>query len=209
MTVATFGNAINKIMEKIHQQTIIEFCYNGNTHKLRRNPNGKYCLNDIHKASGGLKKDEVAYWKCLNATKELIKQVCINNNGLVPIQVVEGRNGGTWGSLELLISYVNWIARPVSSIVLDALGVNAIHVDCKRKEFQFGEDIVNNLFSDYTILPQYPVFEGKYRIDWYIPELKLAIEFDEKHHVSQSEADIVRQREIEVELGCKFIRYKQ
>lgn len=78
-----------------------------------------------------------------------------------------------------------------------------------RREYSFGSDIVHNLFSDYEIIPQYSVFDGKYRIDWYVPELKIAIEFDEENH-SRSDVYINekdRQAEIEKELGCRFIRY--
>ena len=76
-----------------------------------------------------------------------------------------------------------------------------------RKEYSFGESIINNFFSDYTIIPQYPVFNGEYYIDWYVPELNLAIEFDEEHHKHNIDKDRIRQKRIESELGCKFIRY--
>jgi very-short-patch-repair endonuclease len=41
-----------------------------------------------------------------------------------------------------------------------------------------------------------------------IPELKLAIEYDEVSHPSRIEEDTTRQQVIEAELGCRFIRYK-
>lgn len=80
----------------------------------------------------------------------------------------------------------------------------------KRPEFVFGEEIVERLFSGYTIIRQLPVFGGRYRIDWYIPELRLAVEFDEAHHASPANAaaDAARQSEIEAALGCRFLRYK-
>lgn len=80
----------------------------------------------------------------------------------------------------------------------------------RRAEFVFGEEIVERLFSGYTIIRQFPVFGGKYRIDWYIPELRLAIEFDEAHHETPSsiKRDAARQSEIEGALGCRFLRYK-
>ena len=79
-----------------------------------------------------------------------------------------------------------------------------------RPEFVFGEDVVERLFSGYTIIRQFPVFGGKYRIDWYIPELRLAVEFDEAHHETPSsiKRDAARQTEIEAALGCRFLRYK-
>lgn len=92
-------------------------------------------------------------------------------------------------------------------IILD--NSNDVTVREVRYEYCFGEDIVKNLFSGYNILSQFPVFEGEYRIDWYIPELNLAIEFDEEQHstTKNMEADEIRQKRIEKELGCKFARY--
>lgn len=76
-----------------------------------------------------------------------------------------------------------------------------------RKEYSFGEDIVKKLFDGYTVISQFSVL-GKYKLDWYIPELKLAIEFDEQHHKSSKAKDEKRQKDIEKALGCKFLRYK-
>ena len=54
-------------------------------------------------------------------------------------------------------------------------------------------------------IPQYPILN--YRIDYYIPNLKIAIEYDENNHKNYSyEAQEGRQKEIEKELGCRFIR---
>ena len=85
-------------------------------------------------------------------------------------------------------------------------GIVVKHIE--RKAYYFGEEIIKNMFSQYKIIPEYPVFKNKYRIDWYIPELKLAIEFDEPHHFRNAEEDKKRQAEIEVELGCRFARYE-
>lgn len=46
-----------------------------------------------------------------------------------------------------------------------------------------------------------------YRIDYYIPELKLAIEYDENDHKNYTyEQHELRQKQIEKELECRFIR---
>ena len=48
---------------------------------------------------------------------------------------------------------------------------------------------------------------GSYRIDLYLPEINVAIEYDEERHKYYgSEAQELRQELIEKELGCKFIR---
>lgn len=75
-----------------------------------------------------------------------------------------------------------------------------------RPEFIFGENIIEKLFDGYTIHKQYRV--EKYIIDWYIPELNIAIEFDEKHHNKNIKQDNKRRLFIEKKIKCKFIRYK-
>ena len=67
----------------------------------------------------------------------------------------------------------------------------------KRAEHQFEQDVLRNLFGGYKILPQYQCCDRKYLIDWYIPELNLAIEFDEPGHDCKFEKDKTRQKEIE------------
>lgn len=52
---------------------------------------------------------------------------------------------------------------------------------------------------------QYSVLE--YKIDFYIPSLNIAIEFDENGHKHYSYAKHEgRQKRIEKKLGCRFIR---
>lgn len=98
--------------------------------------------------------------------------------------------------------------RPKGKELLNFLMVEDKIIIKPRKEYTFGEDIIYNLFGDYIIIPQYSVLGGKYIIDWYIPQLKIAIEFDEDYHKATIEHDQKRQREIEEHLQCNFIRYK-
>ncbi|WP_053957176.1 endonuclease domain-containing protein [Inediibacterium massiliense] len=73
-----------------------------------------------------------------------------------------------------------------------------------RKEILFRNSVEKTLKGICDIIPQYYV-DG-YRIDIYIPQYKLAIEYDEKQHKYQRKEDIIRQKYIENKLGCKFIR---
>jgi very-short-patch-repair endonuclease len=75
-----------------------------------------------------------------------------------------------------------------------------------RREFIFGTEIVENLFSDYKIIKQFGI--GDYFIDWYIPELNLGIEFDENHHKFNYIQDSIREKYIKEKLKCNFIRFK-
>ena len=57
----------------------------------------------------------------------------------------------------------------------------------------------------FTISRQYPVL--RYRIDAYIHDLNIAIEYDENGHAGYShESHELRQEKIEEYLGCEFIR---
>lgn len=54
-------------------------------------------------------------------------------------------------------------------------------------------------FRQYNVL--------SYRLDYYIPSLKIAIEYDENNHIGYSyESHELRQKIIEKTLNCKFIR---
>ena len=48
--------------------------------------------------------------------------------------------------------------------------------------------------------------DSPYYIDAYFPDLNLAVEIDEPHHVRQREADSVREQEIKKKIECRFIR---
>lgn len=102
-------------------------------------------------------------------------------------------------------------AKELARDLLSAIGVPHVVIKNDRDELVFGEEVVERLFAGYTIIRQFLVFGGKYKIDWYVPELRLAIEFDEAHHRSHknSAADAARQAEIEAALGCRFLRYNQ
>ncbi len=72
------------------------------------------------------------------------------------------------------------------------------------------KEILDNLekFYFFRIIRQLKVIG--YSVDGYIPELNLVIEVDEYHHFNcdgnLKKKDIERQKNIEEELGCQFIR---
>lgn len=75
-----------------------------------------------------------------------------------------------------------------------------------RPEVEF-LDKLEEAFKPFNIkgIRQYNILT--YRIDYYIPELKIAIEYDENDHIQYTyEQHELRQKQIEKELSCKFIR---
>lgn len=79
----------------------------------------------------------------------------------------------------------------------------------KRPEINFLDKLEEGL-KPFNIkgVRQYYVFDGKYRIDYYIESLNIAIEYDESQHNTgvNKERDLIRQKEIENKLNCRFIR---
>ena len=78
-------------------------------------------------------------------------------------------------------------------------------INSRRPEISFGEELKDYLNElNYSVITQKSVL--KYRIDFYIPELNIAIEYDEEQHKYNTEKDNKRQNEIQNILKCKFIR---
>lgn len=95
--------------------------------------------------------------------------------------------------------------------ILKAVGIckEDIVLTYNRREIEFIETLLKILEPfDYECIKQFQV--GKYRIDLYIKDLNIAIEFDEKSHsYYKYENEKGRQKNIEKELGCKFIRVNE
>lgn len=83
---------------------------------------------------------------------------------------------------------------------------NRLYEISKRKEECLFDLLEKQLtVFDIKLIKQYRVL--KYIIDGYLPELNIAIEYDENNHKNYTyEQHELRQKEIEKELGCKFIR---
>src|SRR5690349_16338090 len=83
-----------------------------------------YCLNDLHKSSGGENRHRPKYWLDLDQTKELVaivnerrKNALDNNQAL---RVVHGGGlAGTYVCKELVYSYAMWISPKFHLEVID------------------------------------------------------------------------------------------
>ncbi|QSA97736.1 KilA-N domain-containing protein [Methylococcus sp. EFPC2] len=74
---------------------------------IRQDPDGRFSLNDLHRASGGEKRHGASYWLSNQQTKELMAE--LETTG-IPVVSVEGRNGGTYVCKELVYAYAMWIS---------------------------------------------------------------------------------------------------
>lgn len=84
---------------------------------IRVDAEGRYCLNDLHRAAGGEKRNGATYWLTNQQTKELIAE--LQTTG-IPVVTVEGRNGGTYVVKELVYAYAMWISPSFHLKVISA-----------------------------------------------------------------------------------------
>ena len=84
---------------------------------IRQDKQGRYSLNDLHKASGGERKHEPNRFMRQDSTQELVQALITENRGnyphmgnLEPINTSSGRNGGTYVCKELAYAYASWIS---------------------------------------------------------------------------------------------------
>lgn len=79
---------------------------------VRRDLDGRYCLNDLHRAAGSLDKHKPAFWLRNEQTGELISELQISNSDSTePVSVIRGGNSqGTYVCKELVYSYAMWIS---------------------------------------------------------------------------------------------------
>lgn len=120
-----------------------------------------------------------------------------------------GENFLTELGVSVLISRANKISIKTKQKIIKSFndnGYNLSLVALIRKEMEFLELLEGVLEPfEYICHKQYNV-NGKY-IDFYIEDLNIAIEYDENGHSSYTyEQQVGRQRIIENELGCRFIR---
>lgn len=83
---------------------------------IRRDDDGRYCLNDLHKAAGGENKHRPKYWLENQQTQELVCE--LEKDGFPPIQSKQGV--GTYVGKELVYAYAMWISPKFHLAVIRA-----------------------------------------------------------------------------------------
>ncbi|SMF94622.1 KilA-N domain-containing protein [Methylomagnum ishizawai] len=89
--------------------------------RIHQDAEGRYSLNDLHKASGGKKKHQPSDWLRIQQTQDLIAELEREHMdsaenlipgipGIKPIESKAGRYGGTFVVKELVYSYAMWIS---------------------------------------------------------------------------------------------------
>jgi hypothetical protein len=83
------------------------------TFTIKQDADGRYSLNDLHKAAGGENKHRPVYYFSLDSTKELIQEITSQgrDSDFDPIKVSRGgRTPGTYVCPEVVVAYGMWIS---------------------------------------------------------------------------------------------------
>lgn len=88
---------------------------------IHQDEEGRYSVNDLHKASGSERRHEPSLWLNLQQTKELIEEILNTGNPVfIPAVTRRGRAGGTYVCKELVYSYAMWISAVFALKVIRA-----------------------------------------------------------------------------------------
>lgn len=95
---------------------------------IRQDEDGRYCINDLHKASGGLEKHQPAFFMRNQQTKNLIEElesenmICKNADHKSAVNSVKGKglDQGTFVAKELVYAYAMWISPKFHLMVIRA-----------------------------------------------------------------------------------------
>ncbi|MEF3074098.1 KilA-N domain-containing protein [Methylobacter sp. Wu1] len=120
---------------------------------IRQDDQGRYCLNDLHKVAGSLKKHRPNYWLETQQAQELIAE--LSSAGIPaleqnqPVRVINGGNKqGTYVAKELVYAYAMWISPSFSLQVIRAYDEMATG-QLKPSSIDVSKPISLTQYSDY------------------------------------------------------------
>ena len=87
---------------------------------IRQDQFGRYCLNDLHKASGGEQKNQPRYFLENKQTQDLVQALTDSGIPLSPIEVIRGGlDQGTYVVKQIVYAYAMWISAAFNLKVIN------------------------------------------------------------------------------------------
>ena len=123
---------------------------------IRQDEHGRFCLNDLHKASVGEKRHQPSNWLALQQTIELIEELPtpgipgVEQNQ--PVNVINGGiNRGTYVCKELVYAFAMWISPKFHLKVIrtfDTVVSQAFNAACTWEQQRQGSKKIRADFTD-------------------------------------------------------------
>lgn len=113
---------------------------------IRQDEDGRYCLNDLHRASGGDPNHRPRQFLRNKQTKALVREM--ETAQICAVHTEEGAAGGTYAAKEMVYAYAMWISPAFALKVIrtyDALvqtqldKLNSLSMRRARAELEFLE----------------------------------------------------------------------
>ncbi|GAB0151085.1 hypothetical protein MnBA_04850 [Marinobacterium sp. BA1] len=175
--------------------------------KIRTDEEGRFCLNDLHKAAGNEKRHAPSYWLNNQQTKELIDE--LETTG-IPVVTAGGRKGGTYVCKELVYAYAMWISAAFHLKVIrayDALINNQVELaqqQVQRERARLESRYLNDAVKFNRLDAGQPVkhyhFSNEYDLINRIALGSTAKQFRARHGLAANEA--IRDHLSPIEMQC-------
>lgn len=111
-------------------------------------------------------------------------------------------------------TYMSSRGRCEKQFEIDDIGTDILtnkfkyNIRSARFEYKYLNEVKDFLDEmNIKYIPQYSV--GNYKIDLYIPKYNIAVEIDEEEHKYKQDYDKIRQKYVEKQIHCAFIRVNE
>lgn len=155
---------------------------------IRQDQQGRFCLNDLHQASGGEQKDQPRYFLENKQTQDLVQALIDSGIPLSPVEVIRGGlHQGTYVVKELVYSYAMWISA-------------AFHLKVIRT------------FDTMTSQPRVPDLNNPSQLrDLLLSYVEQNIQLSSENHVLTKAIETITHTEhgVKFQQACKILNVKQ
>ncbi len=157
---------------------------------IRKDSEGRYCLNDLHKAAGSGINEQPNFFMKRKETADLIVALNSENPLSFPWETKAGRNGGTYVVKELVYAYAMWVSADFN------LKVIRVFEEYATKGMVMKPEVAQQAFDDPKVFMAKALMLAQETLDKYAQEIK-ELEHDRDH---------VSVRQFERELGIYLTR---
>lgn len=87
---------------------------------IRQDAEGRYCLNDLHRAAGRFPKDKPDRFLETESACNAVQLLKAGKPAFNPVSITRGKYGGTYVAKRLVYKYAIWISAEFEAKVIDA-----------------------------------------------------------------------------------------